>query len=267
MPSTAQPGSFAPPAAILSRHEGWKVMVAYQYAAPNITYRLEAPGGAVRFLKLAAEGSYPTLASEAERVRWAGRYVSAPVVVEVGRFDRGEWLLTEALAGRDASHPSWRSDAPRLVRTLASTLRELHDVPAAECPFDSRLATALDHARRRVEAGAVVPERDFHTEFRHHSPASALEFLYATRPAREDLVVCHGDFCLPNIVLDDWRPSGVLDLGELGVADRWWDLAVATWSLTWNLGPGFEDLFLHSYGIESDPERSGYYRLLYDLVS
>ena len=55
--------------------------------------------------------------------------------------------------------------------------------------------------------------------------------------------------------------------GELGVADRWWDLAVATWSLTWNLGPGWEDLFLERYGIDADPERIGYFRLMYDLTS
>ena len=38
----------------------------------------------------------------------------------------------------------------------------------------------------------------------------------------------------------DGRCSGQVDLGELGVADRWADLAVATWSTTWNYGPGWE---------------------------
>ena len=42
--------------------------------------------------------------------------------------------------------------------------------------------------------------------------------------------------------------TGYVDLGELAVADRWWDLAVATWSLTWDLGPGWEAEFLACYG-------------------
>ena len=61
--------------------------------------------------------------------------------------------------------------------------------------------------------------------------------------------------------------KGFIDLGELGVADVWWDLAVATWSLEWNLGPGYEDLFLKEYGKIVDSEKIQYYRLLYDVVS
>jgi kanamycin kinase len=80
-------------------------------------------------------------------------------------------------------------------------------------------------------------------------------------------VVCHGDYCLPNILIESGIPTGFLDLGELGVADRWWDLAVATWSVTWNLGPGYEGLFLEEYGVQRDPAREEFYRLLYDVAS
>jgi Phosphotransferase enzyme family len=55
----------------------------------------------------------------------------------------------------------------------------------------------------------------------------------------------HGDYCLPNVLIDEEsRVTGYVDLGELGVADRWW-----------------------AYGVELDPHRSAYYRLLYDMVS
>lgn len=80
-------------------------------------------------------------------------------------------------------------------------------------------------------------------------------------------MLCHGDYCFPNVLIEDQRVVGYLDLGEVGVADRWWDLAVATWSTTWNVGPGWEELFLESYGIQPDQERMAYYRLLYDLAS
>jgi kanamycin kinase len=49
------------------------------------------------------------------------------------------------------------------------------------------------------------------------------------------------------------------------VGDRWSDLAVATWSLSWNFGPGWEDTLLEAYGVDPDPVRTAYYRLLWDL--
>jgi kanamycin kinase len=68
------------------------------------------------------------------------------------------------------------------------------------------------------------------------------------------------------VLISDGRVSGCVDLGQLGVADRWWDLAVATWSVTWNLGPRWEDLFLDAYGVRRDPARVAFFRLLYDLL-
>ncbi|GGM00479.1 hypothetical protein [Nakamurella endophytica] len=50
------------------------------------------------------------------------------------------------------------------------------------------------------------------------------------------------------------------------MADRWADLAVATWSTVWNYGPGHEAAVLEAYGVEPDPVRTAYYRLLWDLT-
>jgi kanamycin kinase len=69
------------------------------------------------------------------------------------------------------------------------------------------------------------------------------------------------------VLIADREVTGFVDLGELGVADRWWDLATASWAITWNLGPGWEERFLHAYGANHDPDRVAFYRLLYDLVS
>jgi aminoglycoside phosphotransferase len=85
-------------------------------------------------------------------------------------------------------------------------------------------------------------------------------------PDIDRLVVCPGDACAPNTLIDDdGRCSGHVDLGSLGTADRWADLAIATWSATWNYGPGWETTLLEAYGVDPDPRRSAYYRLLWEL--
>jgi kanamycin kinase len=79
--------------------------------------------------------------------------------------------------------------------------------------------------------------------------------------------VCHGDACVPNTLIGkDGRCCGHVDLGSLGVADRWADLAVATSSTVWNYGPGHERRLLDAYGVKPDPDRTFFYRLLWDLT-
>lgn len=99
-----------------------------------------------------------------------------------------------------------------------------------------------------------------------------------------DLVVCHGDACNPNFLLDeDLRPSGYVDLGRLGAADRHADLAPALLSVGWNfagvpfgdepLPDGFDhaglahlrECLLAGYGLPVDPGRLDWYTRLWNL--
>lgn len=246
-------------------HFDWEF--AYQYAEHSVVYRLTGNGGTELFLKLAPSDQYPSLAGEAERMLWAHAHLPVPVVRERGSEDGVSWLATLPLGGVDGTHPDLLAHPEELARTLARGLRGFHDgAPASECPFDFRLDVALDHVRARLEAGLIDQSRDLHPEFAHLTPEEAVRLLESTRPDGEDLVVCHGDYCPPNVLIQDGQASGYLDLGELGVADRWWDLAAATWSLTWNLGEGYEEIFLDEYGAAPDPDRTRFYRLMYDLV-
>ena len=67
------------------------------------------------------------------------------------------------------------------------------------------------------------------------------------------------------LIGDDGRCTGHVDLGALGVGDRWADLAVASWSTVWNYGPGWEEPLYDAYGIAPDAEKIRYYRLLWSL--
>lgn len=199
-------------------------------------------------------------------MRWAGQHLPVPEIRGTGKMqDGGTWLLTAALPGDDATRTPLRSEPQRLVATLARGLRRIHETPVTGCPFVFRLEESLDVATRRVRNG-LVTQQDLHRDHGALSPQAALERLLRDRPTSEDLVVCHGDYCLPNVLITDGEATGFVDLGALAVADRWFDLAVATWSITWNLGSELEPDFFEAYGVELDAERMSYYRLLYDVV-
>ena len=190
----------------------------------------------MRFAKVDTEGRYPTLRGESERMVWAAAYLPVPTVVALEQQGGTTILLTEALPGRDATDEVWRDDLGALVAALGRGLRAFHEAVGEEwCPFRFDIERALEHVRRRVATDDIDPA-GFHEDHRHLSPAAALAELEATAPADEDLVVCHGDYCPPNVLLRDGAVTGYVDLGELGAADRWWDVATGGWSTCWNFG-------------------------------
>ncbi|WP_127573348.1 aminoglycoside 3'-phosphotransferase [Georgenia faecalis] len=224
----------------------------------------ELGGGARRrFVKWAPAGSGLDLAAEARRLAWVQDRTPVPQVLDAGEDDDGAWLLTRALPGRSAVE--WATDPRQAVVAVGEGLRAFHEaLPVAGCPFswaaEERLARAEAHRR----AGGTDPAR---WEPEHRALGVERAFSLAAQiPPVEHLVVCHGDACVPNtLVGDDGRWSGHVDLGALGLADRWADLAAATWSTRWNYGPGWERLLLDAYGVAPDEERTRYYRLLWDL--
>jgi aminoglycoside phosphotransferase len=254
-----------PPGA-LSGMANWEATVVWSFIPEVVTRRLRAPDGAIRYLKVARLGREIGLAAERDRMAWAASRLPTPRVLDYGSDGEHEWLLTAGLDGVDATDDRLRADPARLVPLLADGLRRFHALPVDACPFDSRADNAVRAAQRRVTAGLVDVERDFHAEHAGLTAEAALDRLLQLRPEQEDVVVCHGDYCLPNVLISDGRVSGYVDLGDLGVADRWWDLATATQSVTRNLGPGWEDAFLDAYGVRRDAGKVAFYRLLYDLV-
>ena len=63
-------------------------------------------------------------------------------------------------------------------------------------------------------------------------------------------MLIHGDYCLPNLLLNDWEFSGFIDLDLAGIGDRHIDLLRWIWSMNYNLGTWeYTDLFLNEYGI------------------
>ncbi len=256
-----------PPPELEQLNPGWTAALAYRLVPGLATWRLTGPDGSVRFAKVDTAGRYPTLRAESERMIWAAPYLPVPTVVALDQIGQTTILVTEALPGRDATDVGWRDDLPGLVGALGRGLRAFHDAVEEEwCPFRFDLERALDHVRRRVTTDDIDPS-GFHEEHAHLTPARALAELETTLPAEEDLVVCHGDYCPPNVLLQGGAVTGYVDVGELGAADRWWDVAIGAWSVGWNFGDELESLFYDSYGVVADPGRIRFFRLLYDLVS
>jgi kanamycin kinase len=230
------------PAVVLRLAAGRRIHAVWRNELGDITFRV---GRGAEFIKISARDSgncSADFANEARRLRWAAAYIPVPPVMDFGIDEDWAWLRTRGLRGLSAVHPRWQGTPAVAVRAIGVGLRTMHDnLPVSSCPFDWSVQSRLPvlHPAHRANLGDPPPI--------------------------DRLVVCHGDACAPNTLIDEFdRYCGHVDLGELGVADRWADLAVATLSLGWNYpGHSLEAEFFAAYGIEPDPVRIAYYRRLW----
>ncbi len=215
--------------------------------SPSDVFRLERPGAPAVYLKREMHGPFSELADEARRLTWLSTQgLPCPDVIASVEDDDADWLLISALPGRDLASEVALCVAER-VRMLATALRRLHSIDVACCPFDHRWPLRLAAAGRRMRAG-VVDEEDFDAERAGQSAAALFSILGNIPVSDEDLVVTHGDACLPNFIALDGGVAGFIDCGRLGVADRYQDIALACASIERNFGSSFVKPFCDHYG-------------------
>lgn len=218
------------------------------------------------FLKMAKGDDLAEIRAEKDRIEWLQNRLTVPVLEAYAESPEGGFLLMSAVLGIDAATVPVRTDEERrrLVHLLATGLRRVHDVPIAGCPFDMTLAVKIEAARLNVLEGSV-DESDFEEAHQGKTADSLFQKLLAKRPASEDLVFTHGDYSLPNIIVEGEAVSGFIDLGRAGVADLYQDIALAIRSIRHNLGDNreFEEQFYDAYGVRKpDLAKVEFYILL-----
>jgi kanamycin kinase len=231
------------PDSLESRLEGFSFLEIKLGMSGARVFKLK-DGNETFFLKFAPVSSDPdpafSIRAEADRLQWLRSKNLAVPKVELFLENSGhEYLLMTGIPGRDASQP-WQPDQiPTIITKLADGLRTWHDTKTHDCPYQLTLETRVAQARARTKNASLQLE---------------LEALLEHVPKTEDLVLCHGDPCVPNVLLnDDLEISGWIDLGRAGVMDRHWDLALTVGSLEMDLNPqfnGWSEHFLEAYGLD-----------------
>ena len=206
-------------------------------------YFLDVDGGL--YLKTSKRGSLKKEALMDDYFYRKG--LGAPEVVKYIEGER-DWLLTSRVSGEDCTHKNYLSDPKRLCDLLAYKLRELHETDFSDCPITDHTANYLAVAERNFKAGEYDTTL-FPDNWGYETADEAWQTLQEGKHLLARDTLLHGDYCLPNIMLDNWRFSGFIDLGNGGVGDRHVDLFWGAWTLSFNLGTDeYRERFFNAYG-------------------
>ena len=162
--------------------------------------------------------------------------------------DSSDYLLTRRIPGEDCTHAMYRAEPERLCEITAIQLRKLHEIRADGCPAKNRLDSYRALVLSGYEQGKYEPGL-FSGLWTFSSREEAWKYAERGLPQLKKEVLIHGDYCLPNILLDNWRFSGFIDVGSGGISDRHIDLLWGIWTLMFNLGTArWTERFMDAYG-------------------
>jgi kanamycin kinase/aminoglycoside 3'-phosphotransferase-3 len=225
---------------------------------------------------LKIENDSLSVIKQVQLMKWLEGKISVPRVLEYEEENGKCYLLMSKIDGEMSCDEYYLEHPDILLKALVEGLQMLWKVDVSECPVVRDLDVVLNEARFRVENNLVDVdnvEPDTFGENGFESPRHLLEWLESNRPTYEP-VLSHGDYCLPNIFLDDGEVNGFIDLGRAGVGDKWNDVALCYRSLKHNFsgmygGKRYEDFnpdkLFEAIGIEPDWEKINYYLLLDEL--
>jgi len=224
-------------------------------------FRLEAENKNPLYLKIDSRASTYSLLQEKLKLDWLKNRLLVAEVLLFAEDENNEYLLLSEMSGVDASDDLLKNDIPQTIEQLTNGLKIIHSLPIEICPFEMRLADKIEIARERMIKG-LVEEEDFDEERQGRTAEDLFQGLISTKPTSEDLVFTHGDYCLPNVILENGKLSGFVDLSNAGVADRYQDIALLTRSVWHNFGKQWEENVFEIYGIEPDWKKVHFYQLL-----
>ena len=195
-----------------------------------------------------------------ETMMWLSRRLPTPKVLCYEEMDGMAYLLMERMEGMEACEEACLERPRETVAALAQGMRLLWDTDPSGCPrhlnMDKLLALAEDQG----------PMDDFRQE--------RLTWLRENRPESVP-VLAHGDYCLPNVFLKDGSFRGFIDVGEMGLGEKWRDIALCWRSLRDNYNgtyggrvyPDFDpDMLFECLGIEPDWEQIRWHLSLEELL-
>ena len=216
-------------------------------------------------------------ANEHRITKWLQGRLPVPQVLEEAYADDHRFLLMSRMPGTYLCDDAILDDQARLAELMAEGLRRMWAVDVTDCPTDRTLPQKFREIEEGLRTGRITREQagqpDTYGPEGFASPVALFDWLVKHQP-EEEIVLSHGDYCLPNIFADGCGLTGFIDLGLSGKADKWVDIDKGLWSMWANTTGQFggkqrpfdRRLLFDALGMQPDEEKIRYYGLLDELT-
>lgn len=200
---------------------------------------LKLKNGEEAVLKTQTLSSRNNLKDEYERIKWLQGKANVPKIYYYKEVNKTKYLLMEKKNGLSAHK------TPNFASKIGTTLKDFHNIDIKNCRFKQNSINIL-YKKAIDNIDLILPE--IQEEYPDMSKEDILLFLKENKP--QDKVLVHGDYSLPNILIDENGKVGLIDLGDVSISSKYFDFFYLKKSLIRNKKIEELDLILKSYGID-----------------
>lgn len=215
-------------------------------------------------------------ANELNMMRWLQGKLPVPQIIAADMVGETRFLLMSRIPGVYLCNEEVLDDQERLAALVAEGLQRMWAIDVTECPTDRTLDAKFQEIQVGLRNGTITIDTARQEDTYGHggfaSPSALFDWLVRHRPV-EEMVLSHGDYCLPNVFCSDAGLTGYIDLGYAGIADKWVDIEKVIWSMWANTTGQFggkvrafdRKLLFRALNTKPDEEKLRYYSLLSEL--
>lgn len=211
---------------------------------------------------------------ETQILLWLQDKIKVPQVY-LHTYEKGKYyLVMEMLPGLMGQYGFKQMSTNQMIILYAKEIKKWHQIDYREFPSYNTLEEKLAHIRYNLKHD-LVKTQYFEREFKGMSGQEVYDKMMAHYPKEFDLVLCHGDVCMPNFLIAEGKITGWIDVVGCGINDRYLDIAIALRTLRYNFEwinqtftPKDIQLFLETYGIQNlDMDKILFYICLDELTN
>lgn len=217
------------------------------------------------FLKVGKPGS---LTNEYNNLKKVKKYLRVPKIVFYYNNDI-EILVTSAMDGKMSCDNEFIDTFPNeTINVLCEAIKTIQSIKVdknLKNEFNTySIDEEINNIKRKIYLGEInnIPDKKMFDKF---SNLTELVLYLENNKPKGRYYLSHGDVSMPNVFIVDKKLSGFIDVGNVGIRQKWYDIADLYVSIRRNFkNQEIADDFLKKLGVK-DKRPVEYYEMLIDL--
>ncbi len=189
--------------------------------------------------------------------------ISVPEKIFYEKYNGKSYILTKEVKGEMLCSDYYSDHPLEGIGIIVEAFNAIYNIDYSDCIIDETIDTKIKEIESRFSS---IKDSDIKESIlkRFHTKENILKYIKGNKP-KQIIGFTHGDMSLPNIFALNGHFSGLIDVGNAGISDIYFDLVICEMSIERNYGKEYIDIFYEKLGIEKDEFKSDYYRVLMSL--